>query len=534
MSELVLDNEQEFFAPVSTDAIDSMIGQYNFMRGKIERMSAIVTGDEYAGALRYFASGNQIEGRHASVGNMFDLPGAIASLNADFWQKAMDMTDVYSAMPEPRRQEWRKQIREMTAPDFEESTVRSTLLDLMMSRQKFFAERVDGIFRALSGEHVTNAPEAFGKRMILAGISNGYYGTERAGYINDLRCVIAKFMGRDDPAWNATAPIIEAARARHGEWVTVDGGAFRIRCYLKGTAHIEVHPDMAWRLNSVLAGLYPTAIPAKFRQKPAKKTKEFEMIQRPLPFAVIAWLERLENAVLLEKTDDWRNPYKRTPLPNALQFKSTYATKPGGRDEAEKVLAMLGGVLTKDGHWQFDYPAYPAIREIICSGCIPDQKAHQFYPTPDSVAEMAIEMAEIGPDDICLEPSAGQGGLADFMPKDRTRCVEISKLHCDILTAKGFTMVLCDDFLEWATLAGQNPFYDRVVMNPPFSEGRAKAHLEAAASLVKQGGRIVAVLPASMRNKTELTGFDVDWSRVIENEFAGTSVSVAILRGVRE
>ena len=69
--------------------------------------------------------------------------------------------------------------------------------------------------------------------------------------------------------------------------MTIDGGALRIRCYLKGTAHLEVHPDMAWRLNGVLASLYPAAIPAEFRQKPKKRLKEFAMMERPLPFAVI-------------------------------------------------------------------------------------------------------------------------------------------------------------------------------------------------------------------------------------------------------
>ena len=41
----------------------------------------------------------------------------------------------------------------------------------------------------------------------------------------------------------------------------------------KGTAHFEIHPDMAWKLNCVLASMHPMAIPAEFRQKPKKQTK---------------------------------------------------------------------------------------------------------------------------------------------------------------------------------------------------------------------------------------------------------------------
>ena len=120
--------------------------------------------------------------------------------------KALNMTDVYEYMPNNRRTEWNEQIREMKTPDFDEETVRPTIMELLNSRQQFFAERVDGIFRALSGDHVTNRPEGFGKRMILARVFNEYGWTnhDMSGFIRDLRQVIAKFMGRDEPRWRVT------------------------------------------------------------------------------------------------------------------------------------------------------------------------------------------------------------------------------------------------------------------------------------------------------------------------------------------
>ena len=70
------------------------------------------------------------------------LDGAVAQLNADYWQQAMQMTDVYDYMPAKRRDEWNEQIRNKQTPDFEEETVRTTLMDLPSSRHKFFGERV--------------------------------------------------------------------------------------------------------------------------------------------------------------------------------------------------------------------------------------------------------------------------------------------------------------------------------------------------------------------------------------------------------
>ncbi|MFB8828749.1 hypothetical protein ACE0DR_03920 [Azotobacter sp. CWF10] len=47
------------------------------------------------------------------------------------------------------------------------------------------------------------------------------------------------------------------------------------------------------------------------------------------------------------------------------------------------------------------------------SGQLPDAKSHQFYPTPAPVAERLVQWLDIQPTETCLEPQAGQGGIAD-------------------------------------------------------------------------------------------------------------------------
>lgn len=531
----------EFFAPASTDLLDGLLGQYKQLRADIEMMGELV--QKHSASVHHFLKGNTDDRSrwHRSVVELFQIPGAIASLNAEFWQKALSMTDVYEYMPNNRRKEWNEQIMEMKTPDFEEETVRPTIMDLLNSRQKFFSERVDGIFRALSGEHVTNRPEGFGKRMILSRVFNEYGHTnhDMAGYISDLRQVIAKFMGRDEPKWWATNDALQTSRVNHGEWLTLDGGALRIRSYLKGTSHLEVHPDMAWRLNCILANLYPLAIPPQFRQKPKRKLKDFVMMGQPLPFAVLEELAQMKTERHTPyKTDRWsepRQPLTTNPFNRRFDWSDHDKT---ARAQAAKVLESIGGVLVKAGPnqnveiWEFDYEPGKVLGEIVASGCIPDQKSHQYYPTPAKLAEIAAELAEIGDEHKCLEPSAGQGGLAQYMPAERTTCVEISKLHCKVLEAKGFHVEQAD-FIAWADTV-KYPIFDRVLMNPPFSEGRWLAHVEAAASLVQKGGRLVAILPSGARNKDILPGWDLEWSQVYDNEFDGASVSVVILKADRK
>lgn len=523
----LVDDTAQFFAPVSSDTFTELLGQYQNMRARVESLAAHFDG-ENAAALEYFYEGNRDphRGHTVTVQHLFQVKGAIAALNSAYWSKTLALTDVLDLMPKKRRDEWNTTIREMNAPDFTEEAVRPTILELLNMRAQFLAERVDGIFRGLSGEHVTNAPEAFGKRMIIARVLTAYDTSEHAtcGLINDLRCVVAKFMGRQEPGWQATANLIPILKRRWGEWVTIDGGAMKIRLYKKGTAHMEIHPDMAWRLNSILANLYPLAIPAQFRQKPKRKVKDFEMIARPLPFSVLAALGGMREAT--RRIGDGY-PERREYIKNSRMFDGYVVNA-----EAQRVLESIGGVPC--GHYyQFDYNPTEVLDLIVASGCIPDKQAHQFYPTPEKLARIAVELADIGDNDLVLEPSAGQGGIADFLPKDRTTCIEIAPLNCTVLKAKGYN-VIEGDFIVWADLKPFTREFDVVVMNPPFADGRAKLHSEYASTKVNQGGRLVAILPASMRGKDFLPGFACEWSPIFENEFSGTSVAVVMLKATRE
>lgn len=536
--DVVITEAEEFFAPASTDMVDGLVAEYRKDRERIEAVDAFLSGDGFRQALGYYIAGNreELHGLRATPATerLFRLDGAIRALNAAHWDKTLRLTDVLDYMPAKRREEWFEQIEKMDTPDFEEDTVRATLGGLLAQRMDFLAEKVDGIFQALSRSHVTNQPEGFSKRLILTGVTNDYggYGSRQAGHINDLRQIIAKFMGRDEPGYNASNRLVEIARAHHrGEWMDVDGGALRVRCYLNGNAHIEIHPDIAWRLNQILAHLHPAAIPSRFRTRPKKerKAREHTLMDRPLPFAVLDMLDQMKEVRTVPAKNRWGEVVAEPVTTNRNSLEFGY----GGWSkhvvaEACRVLESIGGVRMRSDQgswWEFDYPPKEVIKRIVVEGSIPDQKSHQFYPTPESVAREAVELAEIGPDDECLEPSAGVGGLADLMPKERTQCVEISPLHCQILREKGFR-VIEGDFLKIAPSMAK---FDRVVMNPPYSEGRWQAHLEAAASLVATGGRLVAILPASAKGKTLLPGFDHKWSRVYSNEFSGTSVSVVIL-----
>ncbi|MCP2234026.1 MULTISPECIES: DUF4942 domain-containing protein [Erwinia] len=528
-----------FFAPVSADLVDNLVSCYTQMRSTLTNIADVVSEGVNAQAVSYFIRGNHHgqRGYIMPVEKIFELQGAVASLNAEYWASALALTDVYEYMPNERRNEWNDQISEMKAPDFDEATVRATLHELLFSRQKFFSERVDGIFRSLSGEHITNRPEGFGKRMIIARVFNEWNSLdhERSGYVDDLRKVIAKFMGRDAQGLRTTDKALNIARRRAGEWVTLDGGALRVKVFLKGTVHLEIHPEMAWRLNDILAFLHPFAIPAEHRRKPRAKSKTVELTSKLLPFSVLTQLSELEalrhQPYRYERWEELRGPV--TTNPYNRRFASVSGADTAARKEAEHVLMSLGGVRMNVNAlvwYEFDYDPTTAIEDIQLCGAVPDVKTHQYYPTPEGLAAQLADDVAIRAGETCLEPSAGMGGLADQMPKAQTTCVEISPLHCRVLEAKGHRVINAD-FLAWAERTAER--FDVVMMNPPFSEGRAVAHLNAAAELVRAGGRIGAILPAGSDRRGLLPGWDCSWSEPHHGEFAGAGVSVVRLVAYR-
>lgn len=166
-------------------------------------------------------------------------------------------------------------------------------------------------------------------------------------------------------------------------------------------------------------------------------------------------------------------------------------------DKLKPTIEHLGG------HWREKYKCFvfgedirSKLEECKKNGItISDkylwQEKTQFFPTPKSVAKRVVELAEIEAGHFVLEPSAGQGGLADFVPKNCPMlCIEPLKENVKILTDKGYVTgkMTFEDYY--------NPEiqYDRIVMNPPFSSQRDIKHLLMAYDMLKDGGIIVAII----------------------------------------
>jgi predicted RNA methylase len=183
---------------------------------------------------------------------------------------------------------------------------------------------------------------------------------------------------------------------------------------------------------------------------------------------------------------------ERLVLPATLERKQYEAVN--------KVIEGLGGKWSRQQKAHvFPQPAAVVLASALDEGAYVDDRLNGYFPTPAWLCRVMVEVAQISAFHSVLEPSAGEGALAEEI---RTRdphaltCVELDPRRAQVLRGKGFEVVE-GDFLTALPLFGPGRF-DRVVMNPPFNRREDVAHVWHAFNHLGRGGRLVAVMSAGV------------------------------------
>ena len=123
------------------------------------------------------------------------------------------------------------------------------------------------------------------------------------------------------------------------------------------------------------------------------------------------------------------------------------------------------------------------------------REGNDYFATPDPLGLKMVDWLNVEPGDSLLEPSAGDGAIARWMPDNANiHTVEpsyelASKLSLNAPTAK----IIQNSFED---LPAQNK-YDGIAMNPPYGAGSKTAieHTAKAFNHLRDGGRLITLIP---------------------------------------
>lgn len=162
-----------------------------------------------------------------------------------------------------------------------------------------------------------------------------------------------------------------------------------------------------------------------------------------------------------------------------------------------KVIEAAGGKWDRKAKAHlFEGEAADVMDQIIATGEVisKKQEMQQFW-TPAPLADALVALAELRPEHLVLEPSAGEGALIraalKIVAPINIFAVETDARAMDKWPA-AVTWRAFGDFLELTPATR----YDRVLMNPPFTRQADIRHVSHAMGFLKPGGRLVAIMSA--------------------------------------
>ena len=224
--------------------------------------------------------------------------------------------------------------------------------------------------------------------------------------------------------------------------------------------------------------------------------------------------------------------YKAGQKPEIVQAELEQAQK-----QAERSQAFRAEIAAEESS------VFGQMKESLRQG-VQVVSAPQLFPTPIDLAKRMVKLADVGPGQRVLEPSAGTGNLIGpivnaFTGLDCGKVVAV-ELNCRLaanlredrqkrLYANEETYkIVNSDFLE---CNGDLGTFHRVVMNPPFENAVDIKHIMHAYGMLKPGGRLVALCANGPRQREKLQPIASYWEDLPEGTFKsqGTGVNVALL-----
>ena len=171
-------------------------------------------------------------------------------------------------------------------------------------------------------------------------------------------------------------------------------------------------------------------------------------------------------------------------------------------ESVNKVLTSLGGKWnTKAKAHVFSEQCEPLIEGAIETGSYVRPGDMGWFPTPTEIAESVVDLANIEPGMDVLEPSVGEGALAN-LARDEGAIVTAYEIDAERAYYAGELLGVEVGVCDFLTVTPE-PKFDRIVMNPPFAQRADVKHVLHAIKFLKPGGRLVSIMSAGILFRTD-------------------------------
>lgn len=167
--------------------------------------------------------------------------------------------------------------------------------------------------------------------------------------------------------------------------------------------------------------------------------------------------------------------------------------KPGHEDEGTGGKEMDNAGKNTISEWDMAKSYYYAQQKKTSRNKAAE--GQDYYATPEPIGYKMVEWAQAKDGDRMLEPSAGHGAISRwFSPNTKNTIIEPSDKLSPLAEMVTENAQPIHSTFENHNIVNK---YDAIVMNPPFGTGGKTAveHLAKAFRHLKDGGRVIAILP---------------------------------------
>jgi len=249
----------------------------------------------------------------------------------------------------------------------------------------------------------------------------------------------------------------------------------------------------------------------------------FRFMFDPSPDFVDAMVAEMVQALKVERKDLFEEPYASTRSASTAPGSPPTEVGQGTTEQVELQALLLDGDVIRlpvqhlkhyariklaiekaggryNARGYFDFPpgidAGEVLEQLQVGKAIHVRKDHQFFRTPHELARTVVDA--VGPlaGKRILEPSAGDGALADLVRAAGAEVVTIENWNVNVLKlkSKGYD-VLDRDFLS--VTPEEIGRFDAIVANPPFTRGLDIVHVEHMLKFLKPGATLSVLTSTS-------------------------------------